>query len=167
MAQRRHRLCQRAGRAAGSGADPVLSVSSIAFAFVLRRIINMAVDGVQGGFWASLALLVGILLGQIVLSAAGRFLSEYTSAAVENRFKHRLFSVLLTGDYASVTAVHSGEWMNRLTSDTTVVAGRRDPDRARGDRNAGTLAGRSDRYFVARAAFFVHPSPRRAQSCLR
>ena len=101
----------------------VLSVSSIAFAFVLRRIINMAVDGVQGGFWASLALLVGILLGQIVLSAAGRFLSEYTSAAVENRFKHRLFSALLTGDYASVAAVHSGEWMNRLTSDTTVVAG--------------------------------------------
>ena len=101
----------------------VLSVSSIAFAFVLRRIINMAVDGVQGGFWAALALLVGILLGQIVLCAAGRFLSEYTSAAVENRFKHRLFSALLTGDYASVAAVHSGEWMNRLTSDTTVVAG--------------------------------------------
>ena len=101
----------------------VLSVSSIAFAFVLRRIINMAVDGVQGGFWASLALLVGILLGQIVLSAASRFLSEYTSAAVENRFKHRLFSALLTGNYASVTAVHSGEWMNRLTSDTTIIAG--------------------------------------------
>ena len=101
----------------------VLSVSSIAFAFVLRRIINMAVDGAQGGFWASLALLVGILLGQIMLSAASRFLNEYTSAAVENRFKHRLFSALLTGDYASVAAVHSGEWMNRLTSDTTVVAG--------------------------------------------
>ena len=89
----------------------VLSVSSIAFAFVLRRIINMAVDGVQGGFWASLALLVGILLGQIMLSAASRFLNEYTSAAVENRFKHRLFSALLTGDYASVAAVHSGEWI--------------------------------------------------------
>ena len=101
----------------------VLSISSIAFAFVLRRIINMAVDGVQGGFWASLALLVGILLGQIALGAAGRFLSEYTSATVENRFKQRLFSALLTGDYASVAAVHSGEWMNRLTSDTTVVAG--------------------------------------------
>ena len=101
----------------------VLSVSSIAFAFVLRRIINMAVDGVQGGFWASLALLVGILLGQIMLSAAGRFLSEYTSSTVENRFKHRLFAALLTGNYASVTSVHSGEWMNRLTSDTTIIAG--------------------------------------------
>ena len=101
----------------------VLSVSSIAFAFVLRRIINMAVDGAWGSFWAALAALVSILLGQIILSAAGRFLSEYTSSAVENRFKHRLFSALLTGDYASVAAVHSGEWMNRLTSDTTVVAG--------------------------------------------
>ena len=33
----------------------VLSVSSIAFAFVLRRIINMAVDGAWGSFWAALA----------------------------------------------------------------------------------------------------------------
>ena len=39
----------------------VLSVSSIAFAIVLRRIINMAVDGVPGGFCALLALLVGTL----------------------------------------------------------------------------------------------------------
>ena len=30
---------------------------------------------------------------------------------------------LLTGNSASVTAVHSGEWMNRLTSDTTIIAG--------------------------------------------
>lgn len=29
---------------------------------------------------------------------------------------------ILNRDYASVTAVHSGEWMNRLTSDTVVVA---------------------------------------------
>ena len=101
----------------------VLSVSSIAFAFVLRRIINMAVQGAPTGFRAAFVLLAGVIAAQIVLSATSRFLSEYTSAAVENRFKHRLFSALLTGDYASVAAVHSGEWMNRLTSDTTVVAG--------------------------------------------
>lgn len=101
----------------------VLSVSSIAFAFVLRRIINMAVQGAPTGFRAAFVLLASVIAAQIALGAAGRFLSEYTSAAVENRFKHRLFSALLTGDYASVAAVHSGEWMNRLTSDTTVVAG--------------------------------------------
>ena len=101
----------------------VLSVSSIAFAFILRRIINMAVQGTSTGFRASFVLLAGVIVAQIALGAAGRFLSEYTTTTVENRFKHRLFSALLTGDYASVAAVHSGEWMNRLTSDTTVVAG--------------------------------------------
>ena len=101
----------------------VLSVSSIAFAFVLRRIINMAVQGASTGFRSAFVLLVGVIAAQIALSAASRFLSEYTTTTVENRFKQRLFSALLTGNYASVTAVHSGEWMNRLTSDTTVVAG--------------------------------------------
>ena len=101
----------------------VLSVSSIAFAFILRRIINMAVQGASTGFRSSFVLLAGVIAAQIALGAVGRFLSEYTTTTVENRFKQRLFAALLTGNYASVTAVHSGEWMNRLTSDTTVVAG--------------------------------------------
>lgn len=101
----------------------VLSVSSIAFAFILRRIINMAVQGASTGFRSSFVLLAGVIAAQIALGAAGRFLSEYTTTTVENRFKQQLFAALLTGDYASVTAVHSGEWMNRLTSDTTIIAG--------------------------------------------
>ena len=101
----------------------VLSVSSIAFAFVLRRIINMAVQGASTGFRSSFVLLAGVIVAQIALGAAGRFLSEYTTTTVENRFKQQLFAALLTGNYASVTAVHSGEWMNRLTSDTTIIAG--------------------------------------------
>ena len=101
----------------------VLSVSSIAFAFILRRIINMAVQGASTGFRSSFVLLASVIVAQIALGAAGRFLSEYTTTTVENRFKQRLFAALLTGNYASVTAVHSGEWMNRLTSDTTIIAG--------------------------------------------
>lgn len=101
----------------------VLSVSSIAFAFILRRIINMAVQGASTGFRSAFVLLAGVIAAQIVLGALSRFLSEYTTTTVENRFKQRLFAALLTGNYASVTAVHSGEWMNRLTSDTTIIAG--------------------------------------------
>ena len=101
----------------------VLSVSSIAFAFILRRIINMAVQGESTGFRSAFVLLAGVIAAQIVLGAVSHFLSEYTTTTVENRFKQRLFTALLTGNYASVTAVHSGEWMNRLTSDTTIIAG--------------------------------------------
>ena len=100
----------------------VLSVLSIMFAFALRCIINMAVAGVQKAFWIAIVFMIGILLLQTILAAANRLINEYTKTVVENRFKQKLFSTLLTGKYASVTAVHSGEWMNRLTSDTMVVA---------------------------------------------
>ena len=99
-----------------------LSVTGIAFALILRRIINMAVDGAGDGFRLSVALMAGVMLLQITLAAVNRFLNEYAGTIVENRFKQRLFSALMNGRYASVTAVHSGEWMNRLTSDTSVVA---------------------------------------------
>ena len=100
----------------------VLSVNSIVVAFVLRRVINVAMAGAQRKFWNTVILLAGVLLLQMLLSALNRFANEYTETVVENRFKQWLFSALLAGKYASVTAVHSGEWMNRLTSDTTVVA---------------------------------------------
>ncbi|MFR7718501.1 MAG: ABC transporter transmembrane domain-containing protein [Lachnospiraceae bacterium] len=99
----------------------VLSVSGIAFAFVLRRIINMAVDGAWGSFWLRWLRWWASCWDRLYWRSRS-ILNEYTSSTVENRFKHQLFSALLTGDYASVAAVHSGEWMNRLTSDTTVVA---------------------------------------------
>lgn len=100
----------------------VLSVTSVGFAFILRRIINVAVAGEQKKFWTSIMILVGVFLLQTLLSAVNRFVNEYTESVIENSFKQRLFSTLLNGRYASVTAVHSGEWMNRLTSDTVVVA---------------------------------------------
>lgn len=100
----------------------MLSITSVMFAFVLRRIINVAVAGAMRNFWIAIALLVGILLLQTLLSAVNRFVNEYTETVIENGFKQRLFSALLNGRYDLVTAVHSGEWMNRLTSDTMIVA---------------------------------------------
>ncbi|MDO5144043.1 MAG: ABC transporter ATP-binding protein [bacterium] len=100
----------------------LLSLTGVFFAFALRAAVNAAVAGNRRGFFGCLALLGGMLGLQILLQALNRMLNEATHASVENRFKSRLFSSLLTGDYARVTATHSGEWMNRLTSDTVAVA---------------------------------------------
>ena len=43
-------------------------------------------------------------------------------STLENAFKKRLTENILRRDFASVSAVHSGEWLNRLTNDTVVVA---------------------------------------------
>ena len=98
-----------------------LGGSSVLFALLLRSIIDEAVAGRREGMIRSAGLLIGLVLLQILMRALSRFLQEFCASDMENRFKKRLFGCLLRKDYASVTAVHSGEWMNRLTSDTRVV----------------------------------------------
>lgn len=100
----------------------VLGISGVFYAMFLRQIVNAAVDGERGAFFEAIALFAALVLFQIALRAVNRFLEEFTRSTLENRFKDRLFTALLTRDYASVTKVHSGEWMNRMTSDTVVVA---------------------------------------------
>lgn len=100
----------------------VLGISSVAHAMLLRGMIDEAVGKNQSGFSFCVALFLGLIVLQILLRAVVRFLEEYAKSTYENLFKSRLFDVLLERTYEDVTAVHSGEWMNRLTSDTTVVA---------------------------------------------
>lgn len=100
----------------------VLGISGVFYAMILRKMVNGAVDGNSGEFFFSAFLFAGTALFQIGLRAANRFLEEHTRAALENRFKKKLFHELLSRNYASVTQIHSGEWMNRMTSDTVIVA---------------------------------------------
>lgn len=100
-----------------------LGISSVFSALLFRNLIDQAVARDRNGFVWAAAALACLMLGQLALNALGHFLYEWTRATLENQFKETLFSCLLRKSYSSVTAVHSGEWMNRLTSDTTVVAG--------------------------------------------
>ena len=100
----------------------VLALCGVGYALILRALIDAATAGQTQTFVRSAIWLVGLMAFQIVLRAVDRHLSEYTRATLENRFKARLFQTLLRKDYAAVSAVHSGEWLNRLTSDTAVTA---------------------------------------------
>ncbi len=100
----------------------LLGGSAVLSAWFLRGIIDSAVEKDMRGFWYYGILLIGLTLGQIILRAGLRHFSESCKSSLENRFKHKLFGALLGADYGSVNSVHSGEWMNRLTSDTKVVA---------------------------------------------
>lgn len=100
----------------------LLGISSVIFAFILRSVIDNVASQNRSEFFLSFAFLVTLVLIQIVLRAVVRWLEEKSRSYIENALKIRMFSGLLTKDYASVTAVHSGEWLNRLTSDTVVCA---------------------------------------------
>lgn len=100
----------------------ILGICSVVSAFLFRNLIDQAVARDRTGFVQAVIWLTVLMAGRLALNAMGRFLHEWTRTDLENQLKGKLFSCLLRKSYASVTAVHSGEWMNRLTSDTAVVA---------------------------------------------
>lgn len=102
--------------------EVALSVLGVSQAWIMRDFIDRAVDGDRNGFFHFGLILVVVVVSQILLRALMRFLSEFSVSTLENCFKRRLFGELMVRDYAEVTAVHSEDWMNRLTSDTVVVA---------------------------------------------
>lgn len=100
----------------------LLGGSGVIYALLLRNGIDSAAEKDSRGFMLALVSVIILVLIQILLRAVVRWLEEHSRSAIENILKLRLFETLLKKDYASVTNIHSGEWMNRLTSDTNVSA---------------------------------------------
>ena len=95
----------------------------VLYALLLRNIVDSAVGHDSGAFWHNVVLIVALVILQIGLSAIVRWLQELAKSDIENRFKQRLTDNILRKEYSAVSATHTAEWLNRLTSDTTVVAG--------------------------------------------
>lgn len=98
------------------------SILSVGYALFFRNIIDAAVAWERFLLINNVVGLAVLALTQLILRSLIYFLGEYTRATVENQLKKHLFVNLLKKDYSLITATHSGEWLNRLTNDTVVVA---------------------------------------------
>lgn len=99
----------------------ILAASGIAFALLMRYAIDSAVEAKTTDFWQAVLGLVLLILFQIVLRALNRFFEDDTSAAIENRLRQKAFDGILKKEYGKISEYHTGELMNRLTSDTAVI----------------------------------------------
>lgn len=102
--------------------ETLLNILGVCFALYLSGIVDSAMAQNWGQFNMYCVLILTQVAVQFVLQVIAHFLEEFTRSTLENGLKRQLFRNLLTGDYASVTATHSGEWLNRLTSDAAIVA---------------------------------------------
>lgn len=100
----------------------VLGAFGVLYALLLKGIVDHAVAGERGLFIRYIIYFLLLELARIVVVTINRRCTEYAKSTLENRFKSHLFERILYGDYARVTATHSGEWMNRLTNDSVIVA---------------------------------------------
>ncbi len=96
--------------------------SGVLYALLLRNIVDSAVKKDISVFKTNVLLIILLVVIQLAMRAVIRFFNELSKSSLENIFKQRLMKHLLTKNYAAVEAVHSGEWLNRLTNDTVVVA---------------------------------------------
>ena len=96
--------------------------SGVLYALFLRGIVDSAVAKDINGFITNAVFIISLVITQLILSAVTRWLSELSRSTLENIFKERLMHNILRKDYGRVSAIHSGEWLNRLTNDTMLIA---------------------------------------------
>lgn len=101
----------------------VMALSGIVFALLMRSVIDYAILKEYPAFWKSAVALAVLICLQILMRFANRFLEEDTNAAIENRLRQKTLEGILQKDFADVRAYHTGELMNRITSDVAIVVG--------------------------------------------
>ncbi len=111
----------------------VLSVSSmitssayVVPALLSRRAINTALSAASFSEALPLLLEIGlyfllVILAQLGLSALNTHLRMLISGRMEIALRQSFFKTLLGKNYASVSGLHSGEVLNRFTSDVDIV----------------------------------------------
>jgi len=99
----------------------IVSVSFVALALVSKDVLDIATGDNAGNLKTSALWLFAIIVFQIALSAVSSALKVHISSKLTIHFRKNLFSSLMRKKYANLSGRHSGDILNRFTSDTDVV----------------------------------------------
>lgn len=95
---------------------------SLAFSYLIRYVINGATAGNLRVMWFFAAVCAALALLKVSLQAARSYCTEKCRAKIVAGLRGRLFYRLLRADYAEAERYHSGDLLNRFTSDVAEVA---------------------------------------------
>ena len=97
------------------------SLSSLAFAYLVRFVIDNATDRKATLLWTFAAILLGLVLLKILLKTIDAFYAEKLRAKMTAELRTKLFSKIIRSNYAKISEYHSGNLLNRLTTDVQEV----------------------------------------------
>lgn len=103
--------------------NAIFSVLSVVFAFAIKEIIDSAsvYKNVDRLVFFSVGICLIVVL-QFVFRVIINGLLEHIRAKLEMEYKSYLFGKILTKKQEKIGVYHSGELMNRLTADVSIVA---------------------------------------------
>ncbi len=102
--------------------NAVFAGLSIAFAFFIKEIIDSAVAKNENRLISYAVAIGAVVIVQFVFRLIINGLTEHIKGKLEMAHKTRLFNSILVKEQDKITAYHSGELINRLTSDVAVVS---------------------------------------------
>ncbi len=99
----------------------VVTLFSLAFAYLVRYLINSASKGEGKLLWIFAAVLLGVLLLKIILKTVEGYLAERIRAKMFVQMRKETFSKALCASYAHIQPYHSGELLNRMSADVQEI----------------------------------------------
>lgn len=95
---------------------------SLGFAYLVSYVINSADDGKEKQLWIFSAVLLGLVLLKILLKTFDAYYAEKLRARLTSNLRTRTFGKILHSNYSHISSYHSGDLVNRLTTDIHEIA---------------------------------------------
>lgn len=99
----------------------LLSMISLQFSMQSKTIIDIATGASDKNFISACVSIVIMLALMLVVQISVSFINVHASSRLEIALKNHIFGILLRKDYLAVSEYHSGELLNRINSDVSVI----------------------------------------------
>ena len=99
----------------------LLSMISLQFSMQSKTIIDIATGASDKNFISACVSIAIMLALMLVVQISVSFINVHASSRLEIALKNHIFGILLRKDYLAVSEYHSGELLNRINSDVSVI----------------------------------------------
>ncbi len=97
------------------------AVSYVLLALITKRVLDIATKDAAGSLAAAGTALFAVIAVQVILSASQSLLNAYVNGRLTLSLRSYLFTLICRKRYSQISRYHSGDILNRLTSDVDVV----------------------------------------------
>lgn len=97
------------------------SLSFVALALISKNVLDVATGNLEGSIFYYGIIIFGIIIAQILTMVIRSLLNTYTQSKITISLRNYMFSLVCRKKYSDITKYHSGDLLNRFTSDTDVV----------------------------------------------
>lgn len=99
----------------------VTAVSYVVLALLTKKVLDIATGDAAGNLAAAGAALFAVIALQVTAGACQSLLNAYTNGKLTMSLREYLFTVICKKKYEDISPYHSGDILNRITSDVDTV----------------------------------------------